>query len=54
MTFAFAKKSDKKKKSKNLLVVRFKPNVGETANTVKKSTLTLNIKENMFFETSKF
>ena len=48
----FLKKNLREKRSKCLLCLRFKPNVQKTAYTKKKSTLTFNIGQNVFFRKS--
>ena len=48
----FLQKNLREKRSKCLLRLRFKPNVQKTAYTKKKSTLTFNIGQNVFFRKS--
>ena len=50
----FLQKNLREKRSKCLLRLRFKPNVQKTAYTKKKSTLTFNIGQNVFFRKSQF
>ena len=44
----FSHKNTTKKRPKYLILLRFKPNVGKTTYTEKKSTLTSNIRQNLF------